>query len=318
MASLLIIGGSGFFGKSILDAYKRGILGEWGINEVLILSRGATRLKLDAPELMSVGVKLIDGDISTLKQLPYADFVIHAAASTDASKYILHSEKEGKNILYSTKNYCELARQFHRNSKVLYVSSGAVYGTQPASLKEISEEFSVELPLEAMSLNKIAYAIAKRDSEKMIKELGNFGLNVAVARCFAFIGKYLPMNQHFAIGNFIGNALSGDVIKIQATKKVYRSYLYADDLVIWLMSIASLASEECPIFNVGSNEEVRIDILANMVAKKLNTTATNFNCSEFDIDRYIPNIDKAYKYGMKCTYSLEQSISETILRLSEN
>ena len=34
MASLLIIGGSGFFGKSFLDANKRGLLGKFDIKKV--------------------------------------------------------------------------------------------------------------------------------------------------------------------------------------------------------------------------------------------------------------------------------------------
>ena len=51
MASLLIIGGSGFFGKSILDAYKRGLLDQWGITSVKVLARNATALEHTNPEL---------------------------------------------------------------------------------------------------------------------------------------------------------------------------------------------------------------------------------------------------------------------------
>ena len=41
MATLLIIGGTGFFGKSILDSYKRNHLARWKIDKVIIMSRNS-------------------------------------------------------------------------------------------------------------------------------------------------------------------------------------------------------------------------------------------------------------------------------------
>lgn len=315
MPSLLVIGGSGFFGKSILDSFARGLLNRWSIDEVLVLSRNATRLHLETPELISTKVTLINADISTCSKLPFADYVVHAAASADAKKYLMYSDIEKDNILRSTKNYCDLAQKFHRKSKILYVSSGAVYGVQKSDVMEISEECSLALSLEDMPLNKIGYAAAKRDSEEMIKALGFMGIDVSIARCFAFIGKYLPLDQHFAVGNFIGDGLRGQEIRVNARKKVFRSYLYADDLVDWLMSITSLSSIHCPTFNVGSNETVRIDELAEMIAKKCNTRAVGYEQASEEVDRYIPDIKKACLHGMAVNWNLEDALEITIRQL---
>jgi dTDP-glucose 4,6-dehydratase len=46
MASLLIIGASGFFGKSILHGYRRGLLSPWGIDLIYVLARNTDRLRL--------------------------------------------------------------------------------------------------------------------------------------------------------------------------------------------------------------------------------------------------------------------------------
>ena len=110
MASLLIIGGSGFFGKSILDAYKRGLLVPWSIDHVFALSRNPEVLLESSPELLGSSITLIKEDIATCKKLPKADFVIHAAASTDVKNYLMYPTQERKNILAGVQNYCSVAK----------------------------------------------------------------------------------------------------------------------------------------------------------------------------------------------------------------
>ena len=45
MATLLIIGGTGFFGKSILDSFKRDKLRPWKISKVIVMSRNVLQFK---------------------------------------------------------------------------------------------------------------------------------------------------------------------------------------------------------------------------------------------------------------------------------
>lgn len=245
MSTLLIIGGTGFFGKSILDSFNRGGLEKWGIERVIAMSRNTESLGKEAPQLISSKLELYSADITKTTTLPAADIVIHAAASTDAARYISCPLQEQENIHAGTDNYCKLAKTFHAESKILYVSSGAVYGKQPACMTHIPEEYSAS-DLSELPGGKRDYALAKRDAEKAIKNLGQQGLSVSIARCFAFAGPWLPRNQHFAIGNFIEDGLQGRPITVKARKEVYRSYMYADDLVEWMMTIALHASPECP------------------------------------------------------------------------
>lgn len=317
MKSLLVIGGSGFFGKSFLDAYKHGILIPWDISSVLIVARNATYLNGAHPELMDDSVTLIDSDISRCDILPVADFVIHAAASTDASQYLSQPELEKKNIQAGTNNYCDLAQKYHRNSQIVYCSSGAVYGQQPSDIFRTPEEFDGGL-IEEFPPGKRDYAAAKRDAELAIKGLCNAGLSVSIARCFAFIGPYLPRNQHFAIGNFIEDGMSGRPIKVTAGYPVFRSYMHADDLVIWLMSIAAAGNSGCPVFNVGSDEEIEIHSLAERIAKRFYVPmhVQPFSFSEVNFDRYIPNIQKAKdELGLSIKLGLEEALELTIQQI---
>jgi len=271
MATLLIIGGTGFFGKSILDAHRRGLLKSWDIGKIIVMSRNTKKLVNDCPELISDKVELLNGDISKIDFLPDADFVIHAAASTDASRYLSHNKEEKQNIISATLNYCRLALKFHKNSKVVFCSSGAVYGYQPENVKYLTEDMDLGT-IERLDFVKKSYAYAKKDSEYAIQELGQNGLNVSIARCFAFVGKYLPRDQHFAIGNFIADGVAGRDIKVKANNKVYRSYMYADDLVKWLMILAQNSQPQCPIYNVASETEIEIGKLANLVADIFNVS----------------------------------------------
>ena len=312
MSTLLVIGGTGFFGKSILDSFKRGALEKWRIERVIAMSRNAESLRKETPQLISSGVELYSADITTTSKLPAADIVIHAAASTDATRYITCPLQEQQNIQAGTYNYCKLAKTFHSGSKILYVSSGAVYGKQPEGMTHIPEEYEAN-DLSELPDGKRDYAIAKRDAEKAIINLGQQGLSVSIARCFAFAGPWLPRNQHFAIGNFIEDGLQGRPITVKANKSVYRSYMYADDLVEWMMTIAHHASPECPVYNVGSDQPVLMGDLARLVANEFGVDTRIPEITDTDVDRYIPSIEKAkHELGLKLQHDLLSAIRYTV------
>jgi dTDP-glucose 4,6-dehydratase len=317
MKTLLVIGGSGFFGKSILDAFTRGLLKPWDVTHVIVMARNEQRLVQEAPQLISQNVTLLSADITTTNTLPYADFVIHAAASTDARNYISQPEDEKKNIQAGTYHYCDLARIHHTNSKIVYVSSGGVYGFQPPNLDEIDESFVGDLS--KMAPGKLDYAVAKQDAEKAIIDLGCMGLNVSIARCFAFVGKYLPRDQHFAIGNFIDDVINKRPIAVKSNHQVYRSYMYADDLVEWLMTIADHAAPNCPIYNVGSDQAILLSDLAKDISKSYRLAASIPWISDAIIDRYIPSIKKAQdELGLTLSQNLKESVEKTLIEIKQD
>lgn len=294
MLTLLVIGGTGFFGKSILDAFKRGLLNEFNIAKIKILARNTDKFKLEFPELNFDGVELINGDISNIEYIPDADLVIHAASSTNMTHYNDISNKKGKNnIEKAVSNYCSLATIYHNKAKILYCSSGAVYGKQPLNVESINEEFEFQQDLSSLSIEKQNYCIGKRFAEKEIINLGNLGLSVSIARCFAFSGKYLPKDIHYAYGNFIGKAEKGEDIIVKAKGLVYRSYMDADDLVESLIKVLLSSNSNCSIFNVGSDNQISLYDLANSISLKFGVACEFISYNDKTIiDRYVPNTDK--------------------------
>jgi len=313
MATLLVIGGTGFFGKSILDSYSRKLLNFWKINKVIIMSRSSHEFEEHYPELCSKGVEFLIGDISTIDFLPDADFVIHAAASSNPSKYSNYSDEEKNNIIDGTSNYCRLAKKFHKKSKIVYCSSGAVYGYQPGNIQFLKEDYPFG-DISKLDNTKKSYAYAKRNSEITIKLLGEKNINVAIARCFSFVGRYLPKDQNFAIGNFIADGIKGNEINVKTNRIVSRSYMYADDLVKWLLTIADNSKPTCPIYNVASDKEIEIRELAKITSQIFNVNIKTLEIDEnANEDRYIPSIEKAKKeLNLRINYGLEESILRSI------
>ena len=328
MITLLVIGGSGFFGKSILDAFWRDLLEPWGVTKIIVMARNATSTLKNYPELTCLSaiypekksdlnrvVELLDADICTCTSLPYADYVIHAAASTDARSYISCPAFERENIQSGVANFCILAKKYLRESKIVYISSGAVYGVQPDSILNLSES-SLLLPIKNLPVNKQDYAAAKRDGELLIRNLGANGLDVIITRCFSFIGKYLPRDQHFAIGNFIEDGLRGSSIEVKAKTLVFRSYMHADDLVTWLLTLAMSAGSNCPVVNVGSADGIEIVDVAKKIAEIFGVNVKVAARVESIADRYVPSVNMAESLFCTQAYNFDQSLSRVIEAVS--
>ena len=205
-----------------------------------------------------------------------------------------------------------MAKTYHQESNVLYVSSGAVYGTQPENIECIPEDFNIIDP-DDIPERKRDYSFAKRDAEDAIRQLGEDGISVSIARCFSFVGPWLPLDQHFAIGNFIADGLAEREIIVKSQHKVYRSYMYVDDLVESLMIIASNSGSQCPTYNVGSDEAVLIGDLAKIVARQFGQVVSAPLITEKRIDRYVPAVFKIRKdLGFELKFDLSSSIAATV------
>jgi len=315
LSTLLITGGSGFFGKSLLDAFARGRLAPYGVSRVIAVARHASSLRSDAPDLLRERVDVIDVDVLRLNTLFGADLIIHAAASSDAARYKVDAASERDIIVEGTQRIVTLAESAQPKPKLLYVSSGAVYGRQPHHVIGLNENSTF---LEDGDAMKAAYALAKREAEAIVRRsAGPLRLRASIARCFAFVGPWLPRDRHFAIGNFIGNALLREPIAVKARHDVIRSYLFADDLVDWLLQIMFSSNENCPVYNVGSDEAISVRDLAKLVGR-IGDVPVSLPQGEVinepvSIDRYVPDISLARReLGLSVTVPLRTAIWRTL------
>jgi dTDP-glucose 4,6-dehydratase len=132
------------------------------------------------------------------------------------------------------------------------------------------------------------------------------------------VGRDLPLDAHFAIGNFIHDALNRNEIQVKGDGRAVRTYLDQRDLAIWLCALLYRGADG-EAYNVGSDIPITILELANLVRETLAPqVGINFSCqasiSNFRV-RYVPNINKALtKLNLKIKYPLSQAIVEATHR----
>jgi dTDP-glucose 4,6-dehydratase len=197
-----------------------------------------------------------------------------------------------KQIVDGTRNLLTFAAD-NGARRFLFSSSGAVYGPQPSHVERLAEEFRGSPPL----LDPVnAYGLGKHAAEHLCVLFRDaFGLETVIARCFAFVGPDLPLDRHFAIGNFIGDALLRDSITVSGDGTPIRTYLHQDDLAHWLLAILFRG---CPgeAYNVGSDVSVSMSELAGMVrdvlapGKPVRVLAAPG--ADNQRSRYVPRVDK--------------------------
>ena len=263
---ILITGATGFFGCWLLESFA------WANRRLNLnaravgLSRRPGLLAEKAPHLaQDPAITLHTADVRH-GDFPQGAFshVIHAA--TEASSKL---NTEAPLVMFDTiVEGTRRALQFSIASSVsrfLFVSSGAVYGAQPPQLALVGESFEGGPdPLNPAS----AYAEGKRSAEMLCALAASPRLATTVARCFAFVGPYMKLDAHFAIGNFISDRLHDRPIRVQGDGSPVRSYLYSSDLMVWLWTIL-FHGQSRRAYNVGSEKALNIATLAREVAAAL-------------------------------------------------
>jgi dTDP-glucose 4,6-dehydratase len=312
---IFVTGGTGFFGCWLLESFC------WA-NDHLDLRATATVLTRNpqpfahmAPHLAAnPAVQLHVGDVRSF-EFPSGEFsyIIHAA--TEAS-----SQLNGENpllmldtIIEGTQHTLEFARHCG-TPKLLLTSSGAIYGKQPSNLTHIPEDYvGAPDPLDPRS----AYGEGKRLAEHLCALYAQqYGVQTKIARCFAFVGPYLPLDLHFAIGNFIRDGLRGGPIQVKGEGSPYRSYLYAADLAIWLWTIL-LKGESPRPYNVGAEQAISIAELAHLVATCFQPSLPVHVALQSQAgglpERYVPSAQRAMReLNLRQTVDLQESIKRTI------
>ena len=306
--TLLIIGGTGFFAKSLID-YIHNCTFSSKINKIFLLSRSIKKINIKKKLNNRIEIKAIRADISKLKKIPFADYIIYCAINHD---YV----EDHKSVC----NYYKLAKKYHSKSKILYTSSGAVYGQQPKNIKKLTENYLVNNKrISFKSTDKNSYSLTKLKNERVFQKLSELKIKVSIARCFAFVGRYLPRDKSYAVGNFINSILNKKNIEIKSNHRVIRSYMHEHDLSRWLLEIVKNAKTNCPIYNVGSDEGVDIRKLALYLSNKykVDLKLEKIN-SDFE-DRYLPSTLKAKKIlNLKLSFDNYSSVSEVIQRIINN
>ena len=309
---IFITGGTGFFGCWLLESFA------WANDklhlnaEAVVLTRNYESFLKKAPHLATnPAIKYHLGDVRDFEFLEgHFPFVIHAATEASAKLNEENPLLMWDTIIEGTRHTLEFSRHAG-TKKFLLTSSGAVYGKQPPDITHIPEEYTG-----APDPNS-AYGEGKRAAEMLCAiYLKTYGIQTKIARCFAFVGPYLPLDIHYAIGNFIRDGIKGGPIQVKGDGTPYRSYLYVADLTIWLWTIL-FRGKSCSPYNVGSAREVAIGILANTIAALCRPAVEVYfekaPTPGRSVEWYVPSTQKVHsELGLQQHIQLKEAITKTI------
>jgi dTDP-glucose 4,6-dehydratase len=309
---IFITGGTGFFGKWLVESllYFNHRL---NLNiEIGLLTRNINRFIQNNKELaQNKYIRFYEGDIISFNY-PCDDYsyFIHAA-----SRDKFNGEDSIKRFLIlseGTKRLLEYAIGCNVK-KLLLISSGGVYGKESNKLNQIREDSCCSPDTTDPDS---CYGEGKRVAELLCSMYAQkFNFEIKIARCFSFIGPYFPLDIHFAIGNFINDAINGRNIIIRGDGSPVRSYMYASDLMIWLWTILFKGNTGV-VYNVGSDEAFTLKEIAKLIASKfegIHVDILNEINNDDNTNRYIPSIDLAKnQLGLEININLDEAIQKTI------
>jgi nucleoside-diphosphate-sugar epimerase len=303
---LLLTGATGFFGRWLLALLAQ--LNNQGARiEVSLLSRDPARFLAAQPYYHNRSwLHWLQGDVRDLQTLPgrAPDLILHAAADTSATAHAQPLELFDS-IVGGARRVLDLAVR-SGTQRILFTGSGAQYGA--LDQVRVSEEHS-----HACHSNAVAssYGEAKRAQEILGAIYAeSYGVDVIMTRCFAFSGPGLPLEGHFAIGNFVRDALCADAIVLNSSGQAVRSYLHGADLAGWLLTLL-LRGESKQAYNVGSDQTISIADLARRVGARIAPHKPVCILGQADASGrsfYVPEITRAHGLGLDVWTSLDVSI----------
>jgi nucleoside-diphosphate-sugar epimerase len=305
---LLLTGGTGFFGLWLLALLQQ--LNQQGAGiEVTVVSRNPARFLDAQPHYRDCAwLRWLTCDVRELQEIPGRppDLILHAAADTSAAAHSKPLEIFDT-ILGGARRVFDLAKR-SKARRILLTGSGAQYGALPAGTG-VTENYAGACVSNSTSS---AYGEAKRMQETLAALYAeDHGLETVMTRCFAFAGPGLPLDAHFAIGNFVRDALRADAIVLNSAGEAVRSYLHGADLAAWLlfMLVKGQAGEA---YNVGSDQAISIADLAVRVGQRLAphkpVRILGRPGAPGARSWYVPDIGKAQSLGLDVWTDLDASI----------
>ena len=313
-ACLLITGGTGFLGRWLLEALlyanTRMALGL----ELTVLSRNPELFKAQLPMLAENPVlSFIQGDVRTFSFPRHKGLshIIHGATGVAVTPSPM---EEFSVITEGTRRILECCPRAS-NTDILFLSSGAVYGLTSSAVAPILEESATDLWLQQ---THSGYGIGKACAEWLgAAHAAMQGTPFKIARIFATVGAHLPLDKHFAAGNFIANALRGEAVIVTSDGCAQRSFLYAADTIVWLLAVL-IRGTPARAYNIGSDEAISIYQLATTIRRlSRNMESTVKVCGEAEPQAsrkyYVPDIRRAQKeLGLAVTIPLQEALRRTM------
>ncbi len=248
---ILITGAAGFLGSSLANHLARSGQSVRGVDD---LSAGD-------PGMLAPEVHFTRGDVNDRPKLwtllQDVDCVYHLAARVLVPESVLYPREYNQVNVGGTVTLMEAMRDVGVR-RVVFISSGAVYGKQPDQpLRE-----------DAAPSPRSPYAVSKLAAEYYVRTIGAlWGIETVCLRVFNAYGpgQHLPPAHPPVIPSMLRQACSDGTLVVHGDGSQTRDYVYLDDAVSAMAAAATAPNVNQEIINVGSGRETSVRDLVRMV-----------------------------------------------------
>jgi dTDP-glucose 4,6-dehydratase len=253
-SSFLLTGGTGFVGSWMLQflMYANRSL-KIDINVDVITRKPPSFLNQSYPS-----VRFIQHDLRRPIGFDDKDYshVMFASTPSNPTTGGLDGGLVSESTLMGTRNLLEMLSRRNKQVKYLNTSSGAV--------KKITHLLAVQ----SQDINDV-YAAAKREVETLLEGLcSNSRISFCSPRLYTFAGPGINLDAHFAVGNFIQDAIRGRDVLIKGNPNTIRSYLHPIDMTVQLLDC--WFTENIAKFpDIGSFNPIKLSDLARLISESI-------------------------------------------------
>lgn len=311
--TMLITGATGLIGTYLLYSLKEFIDQGNYIKGIYIIVH--SDLPEHLKELVSCRwINILFGDLtddSFLAELPYTDYIIHAAGYGQPAKFVINQDKTLK---LNTYVLFRLFDRLNENGKLLFVSSSGIYN---GLNKDMFDETDVGT---TNTLHpRACYIEGKRCGEAICNAYRVKGINATSVRLSYSYGPGVREDDERALYSFIKKGFKKK-INLLDDGSAQRIYCYITDVIEVIWKILLQGQE--PIYNLGGIDSITIKELAEMIAKKLEAEVVfpekvNGVAGNAAIERL--NIDKIRtEFNKKEFVNIDEGLKRTIQWMQDN
>lgn len=283
---IVITGSLGFIGSSVLNHF---IVKDYDVLGLDVISSDAHTKKIDL---------LNQEELRKILKEFSPNLIIHCAGSANVNESIKDPKKDYRNNVLVTKNLIDSVLYAKLKTRIVFMSSAAVYGNQ--SVLPINEE----APLNPLS----PYAEDKIICEDMFKNIKSNEVDIKIVRAFSVYGPGLKKQIFWDMHKKLQET---GKLEMFGTGEESRDYIYISDLVNAIELIATKKSQYS-IFNVANGKEIPIKDVVKIFAECNNTDKYYFNNvhMEGSPNRWEADISRLSKIGFKKTVDIEKGIKK--------
>jgi len=308
----LVTGGAGFIGSHLCESLVKN---DWQIAILDNFSAGSRDNLRHLLKQRPQEVKLLEGDCTSpahvKRALTGVETVFHLAANPEVRLELNDPQTCFRQNVYATYVLLEQIKDNRKIRTLVFLSTSTVYGE--AETMPTPESYG---PLKPIS----PYGASKLAGEALISAYAyTYNKKAVILRLANIIG---PRSQHGVIHDFVQKLRKNPKqLEILGDGTQNKSYLYIDDCINAIKTAHSTLKDQVEIYNVGSEDQIPVTKIANIVAEEMGLHNVKFRCTggvdggrgwKGDVKNMLLDTAKLKSEGWKPRHNSAEAIRQTV------